>query len=123
MKSVDSARSFSEFSEPAVRRVRIAKTKLGISTFYFLHQGLAVFLHDWSKESPPNTKLKQPPGIKRVPFFCLKGFIREPKPPKKGIRALLGILEKREDLIFLPRQATLKQLFQTLHKLVQGLVD
>ena len=26
-----------------------------------------------------------------MPFFCIKGFIREPKPPKKGIRVLLGI--------------------------------
>ena len=25
--------------------------------------------------------------------FLLKGFIREPKPPKKGIRVLLGILD------------------------------
>ena len=27
-----------------------------------------------------------------MPLFSLKGFIREPKPPKKGVRALLGIL-------------------------------
>ena len=33
------------------------------------------------------------PGLKRVPFF-LKGVLkREPNPQKKGIRALLGILE------------------------------
>ena len=29
-----------------------------------------------------------------VPFFCLKGFIREPEPTKKGIRVLPGILGK-----------------------------
>ena len=38
------------------------------------------------------TRLPSNQGLKRVPFFCLKGFTREPKPPKKGIRALLGIL-------------------------------
>ena len=27
-----------------------------------------------------------------MPLLCLKGFIREPKPPKKGIRVLMGIL-------------------------------
>ena len=30
--------------------------------------------------------------MKKGALFCLKGFIREPKPTKKGIRALLGIL-------------------------------
>ena len=38
-----------------------------------------------------------PVSLKRVPSFCLKGLIREPKPPlKKGIRALLGILASME---------------------------
>ena len=40
----------------------------------------------------PYTRLPSNLGLKRVTFFCLKGFIREPKPPKKGIRELLGIL-------------------------------
>ena len=31
--------------------------------------------------------------MKKGALFCLKGFIREPKPTKKGIRVLLGILE------------------------------
>ena len=31
-----------------------------------------------------------------MPFFALKGLIREPKPPKKGIRVLLGILEEAD---------------------------
>ena len=30
-----------------------------------------------------------------MPLFCLKRFLREPKPTKKGIRALLGILGSR----------------------------
>ena len=30
--------------------------------------------------------------LKKGTLFCLKGFIREPKAPKKGIRVLLGIL-------------------------------
>ena len=32
--------------------------------------------------------------MKKGALFCLKGFIREPKPTKKGIRVLLGILGK-----------------------------
>ena len=35
-------------------------------------------------------------GLKRVPLFCLKGLKREPKPPKKGKRVLLGILSTFE---------------------------
>ena len=35
-------------------------------------------------------RLSSNPGLKRAPFFCLKGFIREPKPSKKGIRVVLG---------------------------------
>ena len=31
--------------------------------------------------------------MKKGALFCLKGFIREPKPTKKGIRVLLGILD------------------------------
>ena len=31
-------------------------------------------------------------GLKKGALFCLKGLIREPAPPKKGIRVLLGIL-------------------------------
>ena len=30
--------------------------------------------------------------MKKGALFCLKGFIREPKPTKKGRRVLLGIL-------------------------------
>ena len=30
--------------------------------------------------------------MKKGALLCLKGFIREPKPTKKGIRVLLGIL-------------------------------
>ena len=38
------------------------------------------------------TRLPSNLGLKRVPFFAKNGFIREPKPPKKGTRVLLGIL-------------------------------
>ena len=31
-------------------------------------------------------------GLQRVRIFCLKGFIGEPRAPKKGRRALLGTL-------------------------------
>ena len=34
--------------------------------------------------------------IRRAPYFSLHGFIRERQPPKKGTRALVGILECRE---------------------------
>ena len=34
----------------------------------------------------------QKPRIKKGALSCLRGFIREPKPQKKGIRALLVIL-------------------------------
>ena len=31
-----------------------------------------------------NSQTRLPSNLgKRVPFFCLKGFIREPKPPKR----------------------------------------
>ena len=39
-----------------------------------------------------DTRLPRNLGLKKGALFCLKGFIREPKPPKKGIRVLLGIL-------------------------------
>ena len=35
--------------------------------------------------------------MKKGALFCLKGFIREPKPTKKGIRVLLGILVEYRD--------------------------
>ena len=43
--------------------------------------------------------------MKKGALFCLKGFIREPKPTKKGIRVLLGILEPSESPNSKPKAA------------------
>ena len=32
-------------------------------------------------------------GFEKVPLFASRGFMREPNPPRKGIRVLLGILD------------------------------
>ena len=37
--------------------------------------------------------------MKKGALLCLQGFIREPKPTKKGIRVLLGILDYRMQVL------------------------
>ena len=39
--------------------------------------------------------------LKKGALSCLKGFIREPKPPKRGTRVLLGILAYRKNWRYL----------------------
>ena len=57
------------------------------------------------------------PAFKKGTLFCLKGFLREPQPPQKGIRVLLGILGVQW-VPLAPQSSTLDWMSESVRRLM-----